>query len=118
MLKQRLSGLRSLRKERKKLNGRNQFCIVFQHDDFPHIELFFKNHGVKLNRRSVHRTLCLIVLKKNRVMFRKEQNYNFQVKQLVVLRISFFRAAGFDVDNDNDPAPENIPAVKRETVHN
>jgi hypothetical protein len=27
----------------------------------------------------------------------------------------FFRAAGFDVDDDNDPAPENIP-VEGETV--
>jgi hypothetical protein len=53
------------------------------------LSCFFKNHGVKLNRRRVQRTLCLIVLKKNRVMFGKEQNYNFQVKQLVVLRISF-----------------------------
>jgi hypothetical protein len=28
----------------------------------------------------------------------------------------FFRAAGFDVDDDNDPAPENIPGVEGETV--
>jgi hypothetical protein len=30
--------------------------------------------------------------------------------------IVFFRAAGFDVDDDNDPARENIPGVKGETV--
>jgi hypothetical protein len=28
----------------------------------------------------------------------------------------FFRAAGFDVDDDNDPAPENIPGVEGETL--
>jgi hypothetical protein len=30
--------------------------------------------------------------------------------------IVFFRAAGFDVDDHNDPAPENIPGVEGETV--
>jgi hypothetical protein len=39
--KQRISGLLSLRKEEsKKLNGKNQCCIVFRQDDYPNIELF------------------------------------------------------------------------------
>jgi hypothetical protein len=31
--KQRISGLLSLKKESKKLNGKNKCCVVFQHDD-------------------------------------------------------------------------------------
>jgi hypothetical protein len=116
--KQCLSGLLSLQKESKKLNGKNQCCVVFRHDDYPNIELFCQERWCKVDQEGP----------KNSLFDRSEGDGVLQEGtaelQLPTEAVGaaediiFFRAAaGFgDVDDDNDPAPENIPGVEGETV--
>jgi hypothetical protein len=47
----------SLRKENKKLNGKNQCCVVFGHDDYPNIELFCQERWCKVDQEGPENSL-------------------------------------------------------------
>jgi hypothetical protein len=115
--KQHLSGLLSLRKESKKLNGKNQCCVVFPHDDYPNIELFCQERWCKVDKEGPKNSLFDSSEEADVAL--QEGTAELQLPSEAVGAaedIVFFRAAGFDVDDDNDSAPENIPGVEGETV--
>jgi hypothetical protein len=112
----RVEGLLTLRIEKKQVNHRDQWCVVFRHSDFPNQEL----HAV--------RKWCKVVTEGAEASFLEEEEaprIRRQGPTEEQLRgpelpselrnatrqedVAAIRAAGFDVDDDNEPVPENLP---------
>jgi hypothetical protein len=108
--KQRLSGLLSLRKESKKLNGKSQCCIVFRHDDYPNIKRFCQERWCKVDQEGLENSLFDSSKEGDGVLQEETMELHLPSEAARGAKdIMFFRAAGFD-------APENIPGVEGETV--
>ncbi|KAG7342063.1 hypothetical protein IV203_007155 [Nitzschia inconspicua] len=106
--KQRLSGLLSMRRDNRKLNGRSQSCVVFRHDDFPNQELYCQEGWCRVDREGP--IDALFESAKEDQVAHDEMEVQFPSEATGRTEdIVLMRAAGFDVDDDNDPDPENVP---------
>jgi hypothetical protein len=98
--KQRISGLLSLRKESKKLNGKNQCCIVFRHDYYPNIELFCQERWCKVDQEGPENSLFDSSEEGDGVLQEETTELHLPSEAAGGAEdIMFFRAAGFDVDD-------------------
>jgi hypothetical protein len=93
---------------------------VFGHDDYPNIELFCQERWCKVDQEGPENSL-FDSSEEGDVVLQEEMTEELHLPSEAAAGgaedVMFFRAAGFDVDDGNDPAPENIPAgVEGETV--
>ena len=115
---QRLSKCLLIRKETKTVNRKDQPCYVFRHDDFPDKEV-----------HCVARWCKVVTEGPEEKLFEEDRPaeatpapeppavVNERGGDDIALRslsnraedIALIRAQGLDVDDDNEPAPENIP---------
>ncbi|KAG7359200.1 transposase IS4 [Nitzschia inconspicua] len=111
--KGRIEGLVALRKETKLLNRKLQVCIVFRHDDFPNEEIYCHERFCKVEQEGPANQFFGDV-----VVVDEEEEQEIpteiptEVRNTGVVRwndIELLRNQGYDVDDDNEPAPENIP---------
>jgi len=116
----RLEGLICIRKEAKHVKRRDQACYVFRHDDFPDQELYCVTTWSRVTQEGSSTQFLEAVQ-----IEAQEDDPDDDPEELPqdIRRravnggmaraedIAAVRAAGFEVDDDNDAAPENLPAL-------
>lgn len=116
--KQRLEGLLAIRKEVRSLNHREQLCVIFRHDDFPNEELFCHERWCKVEAEGPSTQLFGEVPAEEAKEAQEEAEElpeEVTRNSATVEDVGLIRNEGFGVDDDNDPAPENVP-TEGETV--
>jgi len=133
---QRLERLLAIREEKKKVHGKEMSCIIFRHDDFENIELYCIRRWVKVDKEGpetqffedpqeagVNVVDCFGVTSSTsrtdgsnvgENINKVELPVNFESFQNNTEDIMMMRNMGFDVDDDNDPIPENVPEEDEE----
>lgn len=117
-----LQNLLVIRLEEKLVNRQKQVCVVFRHDDFPNKELWTVKRWAKVNSEG-HKDHFFTT---NTTGTPQEQNEDERgpkeitndVRNATKENVNAMRAAGFDVDDDNDPAPENVPDTATAPTNN
>ncbi|KAG7342128.1 hypothetical protein IV203_004158 [Nitzschia inconspicua] len=118
----RIEQLLALRKELKRLNKRLQVCIVFRHDDFPNEEIYCHERFCRVEVESPTAQLFGDIEADEDVEVVEEEEptdelpAEVQPHSVGVDDRFLLRNDGFNVDDDRDPAPENIP-VPGETLN-
>ena len=112
---QRLENCLLIRRETKEVNRKQQVCVIFRHDEFPDKELHAVERWVKVKKEGAEEHLF------DKDQPRDESGDEPEVEDGQELQPSIFRATGvaediamvraqgLDVDDDNEPAPENVP---------
>ena len=112
---ERLEGLLVLRRESKKVNNKEKVCIVLRHNDFENEELHCAQRYVKVltegNEADFFSGECV-----EATVIAEEENRSDEAQEVPVIcnsdlaeNIARLRMEGYDVDDDNEPAPENVP---------
>lgn len=126
----RLVGLLAIKKETRKVNHRDQSCIVFRHDKFPNEELYcaarfcrvLKEGNEKdffsLDDRAVAVVDETVPAVTQVEVPREELPPGHEHFRGTAEDIAIMKDLGFDVDDDNQPAPENIPTLQEREVPN
>ena len=117
---EKLGELIVIRQEVKKVNRKDQMCIVMRHDSWPNQEMYCVKKWAKIIQegdpasffdqvapRQEAETQVLPTATNDDTDEIPEQV--FQSRGSNHEDISFVRSLGLGVDDDNDPAPENIP---------
>ena len=118
----RLSNLLTIKKEKKQVNKVEKLCIVFRHDDFPNIELHCTERYANVLEEGAEPDFFEAV-----EQFHNEEAGAIDANQGPIERpelggsnvqedIARLRLEGHGVDDDNDPAPENIPDILQATA--
>ena len=129
----RLEGLVSQSREIKKVNHRDQTVIVFRHDDFPNelvycneryakvVECgaqcdYFRTESEEVGGWQAAEEIVVEATIDNSndtdLLVVPVLNENQDIREKIVRLIS----EGYEVDDDNQPAPENIPDTQRRTM--
>ena len=117
---QRLQNCLLIRKEEKQVNRKKQECFVFRHDEFPDKELHCVQRWVKIVKEGGEDQLFESENGTTQVEG-EEANAtpSFELPPAiyhatgVAEDIAMVRAQGLDVDDDNEPAPENVPSPNK-----
>jgi hypothetical protein len=115
----RLDGLVALRREKKSIRKKEAECTVFHHADFPNEEIYCVNRWVKVSEEGPPSEMFEDVVMEPAESEDGEAEDDPDIPEELFNRnrgrnghredIAAFRSAGFDVDDDNEPAPENLP---------
>ena len=125
----KVSGLIVLRQEIKRVNRRQQMCVVFRHNDWPDQELYTVKRWAKSgvveegDPEKLFDSPAAPTLAPNENVPPLNSNENEERGDAIPAAvfnlgqgtapsnedIAYVRGLGFDVDDDNMPAPENIP---------
>ena len=115
---QRIWGLLALRLETLKVNRKEQVCVILRHDVFPNVLLHAVRRWVQVDVAGS--TPITGVESATSDNDGDEEDEPQEIPQdLLTGRtgpaedIAEFRNAGFDVDDNNKPAPENVPGDSR-----
>ena len=101
--------------EEKLVSKRRQVCLTMRHDDFDDGQIL---HAVarfcKVTEEGPVESLFDILSRNDvendkNVAVGDDENTEREIPSVLNEDISNFRAQGFAVDDDNEPAPENIP---------
>jgi hypothetical protein len=128
---QRLEDLLLIKEEEKEINHKKTQCFVFRHDRFPNIELYASKRWTKVEKEGSETQLFVI---NDEVSSNVSDNVNTPIESVNeeggddeaiddeveitpnVLNarntnedIMYVRGLGLAVDDDNEPAPENVP---------
>jgi hypothetical protein len=113
----KLTGLIVQSKEVRKIAGREQECVLFRHDDFDDEILYCAVRWVVVTTESAIPFHAEPVRQEEEAAEEPRTEISGDLFQRnnrargTAEDVSEFRSAGFDVDDDNDPAPENIPTT-------
>ena len=109
------------------MNHKNQGCFIFRHDDFPNVELYATTRYTKVVKEGAEVGLFNKEVSNNVNVVgvanhdsEEEQgealdddvveiNHNVLNARNTAEDIMYVRGLGLTVDDDNAPAPENIP---------
>jgi hypothetical protein len=127
----RLSDLIAIRKEVKTIRNKDVTCIVFQHGDFPTDELYAHQRYAKVLEEGAAADIFRDAdpgaeNDDERQEGVAEGELGEQAEPLEVPALTAnadddierLRAEGYGVDDDNEPAPENIPALTDDVTDN
>lgn len=112
---QRLGGLLCVREEVKSVNHKQVMCYVFQHDDFEGHDLYCLRRWSKVTTEGLPEHFFNTDVIEQPVLAEQEGEQEVAVPTLESLEggldseIVRLRAEGYEVDDDNEPAPENTP---------
>ena len=117
----RLDGLVAIKKEFRTVHRRMQECIVFRHDRVPNLELHCVSRYCKVLKEGAVVDLFQVEVQEPQVVV-PEDGVGAVEKDPEVMEhlrgtaedIAMMVDLGFDVDDDNLPAPENIPTNENE----
>jgi hypothetical protein len=118
----RLEGLVAIRQEKKKIRGKDQLCIVFHHEDFPNEEVYCATRWAKVTQEGPDNCYFEVPEVPVEEVADPEEEVTpvpnipkelFNRNHRIGHRedIELFWQAGFGVDDDNEPAPENVPTA-------
>ena len=111
---ERLGDLLVIRREIKKVNKQDKRCIVFRHSDFENVEIYCAERYARVLTEGSEADFFNATTIEAEVT--EEAREDHQESQLVpqlattdlAENIARLRAEGYGVDDDNEPAPENV----------
>ena len=116
---ERLVGLVAIKKEKRSVNRKDQDCIIFRHDRFLNQELYCTSKFCKVLKEGSRVDFFADATSDSAPPVEAQVNLNESESDLLPdgfehLRgtsedIAIMTDMGFDVDDDNLPAPENVP---------
>jgi hypothetical protein len=101
--KEPLTGLVCLRKEAIKVHNNYQKCAVFRHEDFAMAE------NVVLRWVEVHQEGQPFEVVSPTLQPSSARELPYELRRATGQDFNCIRDEGFEVDDDNDPARENVP---------
>ena len=117
----RLDELLVIKKEKKKINGSEKICIVFRHDDFDNQEIYCSERYAKVLTEGNEVDFFTDVT----VQAEEEKDALDDADEATLVpvlgtsdlaeNIARVRMEGYNVDDDNEPAPENVPDTAQTT---
>lgn len=108
----KLQNLVAIRQEEKRIKNKAVLCIIFRHDDFPNVEIFAPKHHVKVLEEGPAADIFNSNASEDEVILQEIPNVLVEVPVLtanVADDVERLRVEGYGVDDDNEPAPENVP---------
>jgi hypothetical protein len=109
---ERLEGLIAQRREVRKLNRIDQPCIIFRHSSFENVELYCHERWCRVDQEGPGDQILGAVAEIETVEERSDEVVEIPADASAPIfneeDAILFRNQGFDVDDDNEPAPENI----------
>jgi len=120
----KMENLIALREETKKVSQKEQQVFVFRHDDFPEQELHCVKRWCKVTEEGpeehiwerLRQSFARAMLSESQAAGKEGRDEEAHDIGEDIFRmgnraedIAMVRAAGFVVDDDNDPLPENVP---------
>ena len=118
----KIDGLLALRQELKLVSRKHQMCVVFRHDYWPNKEVHCcKRWATALNERDASKYFDRPLTLPNEDEDNGDTNPNledegedieerfFQLSGTNAEDVAHVRSLGLGVDDDNQPAPENVP---------
>ena len=113
---QRLEDLLLIREEEKAINHKKTKCFIFRHDRFPNIDLYASKRWTKIEKEGSETQLFINEVSNNvsgNVEAIDDDEVEITTNVLNVRNtnedIMYVRGLGLAVDDDNEPAPENVP---------
>ena len=117
---ERLLGLLAIRKEVRRVNRKDKTCIVFRHDQFPNQELYCCAKFCKVVKEGSPTDYfdeeelvpaSTVEVTERAVNYEQPEELQADYEHFhgTAEDIAMMIGMGFDVDDDNAPAPENIP---------
>ena len=114
------------------VNQKEQFVIIFTHNEFPDIELYAVNRYFSIeeegppseffnDERTGDTVAGAVNINNNEDVVEEDTLISEAIRQIDNLRVggeveaSDLHNAGLAVDNDNDPLPENLPSRRSTT---
>jgi hypothetical protein len=112
---ERLESLLAIRREKKTVNNRSQWVIIFRHDEFDNVEIYCVEKYCKVIQEGPPEAYFQYEAPVQEAGPGVETVEEHQVPTPALTNdrsedIATMRAMNFDIDDDNEPAPENIPA--------
>ena len=115
-----MDNLLVIRKEKKVVNRVERDVVVFRHDDFPNVELHTVLRRAKVtNEGTPNQFFAEVPSHRPPPGTEEEKDGTGEGGERIPAHvfhlheqsedIAYVRGLGFEVDDDNDPAPENIP---------
>jgi hypothetical protein len=107
---ERLESLLVTRREVKRVNNKDQWCIIFRHDDFDNIEVYATERYCKVTHEGPAESYFEVLVPGGETAVEES---HVPIPVLTNNRsedIAAMHAQNFDIDDDNEPAPENIPS--------
>lgn len=110
--RQRLGGLLCIRKEMKKVNHKQVMCFVFRHNEFEGHELHCMDRWAKVTAEGdPDHFFTEDTLEEAPNEQAGATSVEVPALEGLAYDVLRLRAEGYDVDDDNDPAPKNTPAA-------
>ena len=113
-----LNNLLAIRKEKKTVNRKEQWCIIFRHDDFPNKEIYCVERYCKVLKEGPTGQFFALDNADLAPTIAEEEPETGLIETPTTIPggnvnddIVRIRMQGLEVDDDNDPAPENIPTA-------
>ena len=113
---ERLGGLVTIRREEKQVNRAQKWCIIFRHDDFPDRELHCSERYAVVETEGAEADFFqqVEVQDNQAVQEGAEEQGAIETPNIgagsdLQDDINRLRQEGYGVDDDNEPAPENVP---------
>ena len=116
--RERLGDLIVIRREVKKVNQQDKQCIIFRHNDFDNQEIYCAERYARVltERNEVDFFTGVPVGVEVTEEVKEGEEEEIAVPWLantdLAENIARLRAEGYGVDDDNEPAPENVPTVE------
>ena len=117
----KISDLVSVKQEVKKVNRKDQMCVIFRHDNWPNKEIYCCKRWVTVLQEGNPAHFFDVAGSPVENETGTEENPNveednepipdrvFHMSGSNAEDIAHVRSLGLGVDDDNDPAPENVP---------
>ena len=114
---ERLDSLLVIRREIKRVKNREQWCIIFRHDDFENLEIYCTERYCKVTEQGPAASFFQQDAAVPPTAPGEETVVEEAPTALPTIThkrgedIANMRRLNFDVDDDNKPAPENVPTA-------
>ena len=116
--RERLGDLIVIRCEVKKVNQQDKQCIIFRHNDFDNQEIYCAERYARVLTEGSEVDFFtgvpvgVEVTEEVKEGEEEEIAVPWLANTDLAENIARLRAEGYDVDDDNEPAPENVPTVE------
>jgi hypothetical protein len=117
---ERLEDLVAISYDEKVIRNKAVPCVVFRHDDFPNVEVYAHKRYVKVLEEGPAADFFNTNPVVDEVITEEVQNEMVEVPVLtsnVADDVERLRVEGYGVDDDNEPAPENVPNAPQSDDH-
>lgn len=106
---ERLTNLLVIGTDTKRIRGIERRCVIFRHPEFENIQLYCSVQFARVSTAVETPEVGRVPVVLERVEQEEELHAIPRISGEAAEDIAHLRAEGYGVDDDNEPAPENVP---------